>query len=161
MRFVLALLICLVPAAAAAADWGRYENARFGYAAAIPPGFEGQGEAENGDGQVFRSRDGTQLLRVYGGNLLDPDFEAAIGRAMGHAEEAGWALSYERVTPSWASYSGTRNGMIFYARAIVLCGGTQYASFEVEYPQRDLAAMNPVIDRLVGGLRATGRGAGC
>jgi hypothetical protein len=161
MRVVLALMLMLLPALARADDWGRYENARFGYALDVPPGCAGAGEADNGDGQVFRSADGTQLLRVYGGNILEADFEAAIAAAMGYAGDAGWSLSYQRATPTWASYSGTRNGMILYARAIVLCGGTQYASFELEYPRRDLAPMNAVVDRLVASLRAAGRGAGC
>src|SRR5690606_4065310 len=107
----------------------RYENARFGYALDVPPGFAGEGEAINGDGQVFRSSRGA-LLRVYGGNALEGTFEDAVNEAMAFAQQDGWGLSYERVTPSWASFSGTRNSRILYARAIALCDGTQFASFE-------------------------------
>lgn len=161
MKLLPALLFVAMAGAAFAAERSHYENSRFGYMIDIPAGFSGNGEASNGDGQVFRSTDGTQLLRVYGGNLLEQDFESSAKAAMGSAEEAGWSLSYERVTPSWASYSGTRNGQILYARAIALCGGSQFASFELEYPEADLSAMNLVIERLVAALEPTGAGISC
>jgi len=160
MRSILIVLAFLVATPVLAAAWGSYENARFGYVVDIPPGYEGEGEADNGDGQIFTSEDGTQLLRVYGGNVLE-GFEETVNTAMGYARDDGWNLSYERVTPRWASFSGTRNGMIVYARAIVLCGGEQYASFELQYPRRDLKAMNAVVERLVASLEATGNGASC
>jgi hypothetical protein len=159
----LALLLCILVFAAAPAlaqSWDSYANARFGYAIDIPPGFVGAGEAANGDGQIFDSADGTQMLRVHGGNALD-GFEAAVAVAMDGARGEGWNLSYERVTPSWASFSGTRTGMIVYARAISLCDGTQYASFELYYPERDLDAMHGVVERLVGSLEETGTALGC
>ncbi len=158
MRILLALacLMALLSPAAAQA-WGEYENGRFGYVVGVPPGFVGEGEAPNGDGQVFGSEDGTQVLRVWGGNALD-GFEATVAEAMQLARDAGWNLSYERATPTWASFSGTRNGMIVYARAVALCGGEQYASFELHYPERDLAEMNPLVERLVASLRGTGEG---
>ena len=161
MRCILALftLLILVPAASAQ-DWEAYENARFGYAIDLPPGFSGSGEPANGDGQVFFSADGTQLLRVHGGNALD-GFEEAVEGAMEAARDIGWTLTYERVTPSWASFSGTRNGLITYARAIALCGGEQYASFQLDYPERDLDRMHAVVERLVASLEPTGNGVSC
>jgi hypothetical protein len=161
MRPLVFCLFVLLAAPALAASWGSYENARFAYQLDIPPDFDSGTEADNGDGRVFRSLDGSQLLRVYGGHTLQPSFEASIDTAMDLARDAGWDLSYERVTPSWASYSGTRNGMILYARAIALCGGSSYASFELEYPAHDLEAMHPVVERLVASLTGSNAGAGC
>lgn len=161
MRFALLLALLLCAPAVLAADWGLYRNARFGYAVGIPPGFAGEGESANGDGQAFRSADGTQALSAWGGIVLERSFEAAAQTAMGFAREDGWALSYERVTPSWASWSGRRNGMILYARMIALCGGSRYAAFQLEYAERDVGQMDLVVDRLVASLRATGSGAGC
>jgi hypothetical protein len=160
MRTLLSILLVLFATAPALAQWDSYENARFGYELSVPPGFAGGGEADNGDGQVFTSEDGTQTLRVYGGNVLE-DFESEMAEAMGYARDDGWNLSYERVTPSWASFSGTRNGIIVYARAITLCDGEQYASFELRYPQRDLEPMNAVVERLVASLRETRNGISC
>ena len=160
MRALLFTIALLFSLPAFAADWGGYENARFGFFVEVPPDFEPQGEAANGDGQVFASTWGG-LLRVYGGNVLDGTFETSINEAMGFAEEAGWSLSYERVTPTWASFSGTKSGRILYARAIALCGGTQFASFELEYPRAELEPMHSVVERLVRSLRPTGRGVTC
>lgn len=161
MRTTLFLLIALFATPALAADWGFYENARFGYVIDVPPGFSWGEEAQNGDGRVFTSNDGTQTLRVYGGNILEADFETAVQAAMRYATDAGWTLSYERVTPDWTSYSGERNGMILYARAIAICDGTQFASFEYEYPKRALKAADAVVNRLVRSLREGKAGASC
>lgn len=161
MRALLFACLVLFALPAQAGDWMRYDNARFGYAVAVPPDFLWEPEADNGDGRVFRSPRGTQVLRVYGGNVLDPSFEDAVRSAMAGLRDQGWVLSYERVTPSWASYSGRRHGIILYARAIALCAGTQHASYEFEYPERDLRQVEPWIERLNTSLTATGQGLGC
>ncbi|RYE83786.1 MAG: hypothetical protein EOP19_13070 [Hyphomicrobiales bacterium] len=83
MRPILILLLILLACPALASEWGRYENARFGYVVAVPPGFSGAPEADNGDGRVFSSHDGTQTLRVFGGTVLEGDFEAEARAAMG------------------------------------------------------------------------------
>lgn len=143
------------------ATWVHYENPRFGYEISVPPNFEAGEEAANGDGLVFVTTDGTQLLRVYGGNIIEGGFKAALGRAMGAATDAGWDLSYKRVSGTWASYSGTRGDMVLYARAISLCEGRQYASFEIEYPYADLEDMRLTVEMLVASLKRTGRGTDC
>lgn len=160
MRTIFLVLFALLATPTLAADWGEYENGRFGYVIDVPPDFEWGEEAANGDGRVFTSGDGTQTLRVYGGNILEADFESSVQAAMGYARDAGWALSYERATPSWASYSGERSGMILYARAIAVCEGSQFASFEYEYPKAALKQADAVVNRLVRSLREA-EGAGC
>jgi len=162
MRLTLSLALALLALPAIAAEWTRHGNPRFGYELAIPPGFVPDGPPPtNGDGLVFVTTDGTQLLRLYGGNIVEDDFESAVGRAMDAATDAGWDLSYKRVTPRWTSYSGTRADMVLYARGIALCGGTQFASFEIEYPRADLDAMHDVVERLVASLKATNNGIDC
>lgn len=161
MRTFLITLLALIVSPALAADWGSYENARFGYVAAVPPDFSGSGEADNGDGQLFTSRDGTQTLRVYGGNILEADFEADANAAIKAAAGDGWAVSYERVTPSWASYSGSRQGLVLYVRSISLCAGTQYATFEYQYPKTAIRDADAVVEKLVRSLKETGDGVSC
>ncbi len=163
MNKLLALIaaIALSATPALAADWGHYDNARFGYAVDVPPDFNGSGEADNGDGQLFTSKDGTQTLRVYGGNILEDDFEADVQHAMGYLTGDGWALSYQRATPSWASYSGSKQGFVIYVRSIALCEGTQYATFEYKYPTKAISAADPVVEKLVRSLRATEASASC
>jgi hypothetical protein len=162
MKQIAALILFLCTAPAFAADWSRFENSRFGYSVEVPPGFRPSGAApENADGAAFASEDGTQSLTVWGGNVIEEGFESSVQAAIGFARDERWTISYGRVTPSWASYSGWRNGIVLYARTIALCGGTQYASFHYEYPERDIATLETVVDRLVRSLKATGEGEGC
>src|SRR5437588_5064694 len=48
-------------------DYRTYTNARFGYSISYPASvLVPQGESDNGDGQIFRSRDGHAEMRVFG-----------------------------------------------------------------------------------------------
>lgn len=154
MNRLLLLIPLLFAGPVLAADWTAYDNSRFGYAIDVPPDFSRDGvEPANGDGASFTSVDGTQSLAVWGGNIVEGSFESSVHAAIGFAKVDGWAISYERVTPSWASFSGWRNGIVLYARSIPLCGDAQYASFWLEYPQRDIATIEPAVDRLVRSLQ--------
>jgi len=158
MRLLLALLL-LIPLPAFAADWGHYTNTRFGYAVDVPPRFVAQGESDNGDGQVFKTP--TAVLTVFGGNVMETDFEAGVAQREQFAKDASWAITYQVSSPQKSSWSGKRGGRILYGRMIALCGGQQFASFELEYSSADLKAFNPVVDRLVSSLRATEGSASC
>lgn len=161
MRKIAIFLFVLLAGPALAAGWGRYENARFGYEVGVPPGFDWGEEADNGDGIVFTKSDGTQVMRAYGGNVMEPDFELAAGQSADFFDDQGWNITYQRTTPSWASFSGTKGGKVLYVRMISLCDGDQYATFELEYPKRDLSKMDSVVGRLVGSLVETGTGVSC
>jgi len=158
MRLLLALLL-LIPLPAFAADWGHYTNTRFGYAVDVQPRFVAQGESDNGDGQVFKTP--TAVLTVFGGNVMETDFEAEVAQREQFAKDEGWAITYQVSSPQKASWSGKRGGRILYGRMIALCGGQQFASFELEYSSADLKAFNTVVDRLVSSLRATEGSASC
>jgi len=153
MRLLLALLL-LLPLPATAAEWSHYGNARFGYGIDVPPGFIGQGEADNGDGQVFKTP--TATLTVFGGNITAADFEAEVIQRQRFAEQDKWAITYQVSTPQTASWSGKRGGRILYARMIALCGGEQFGSFALEYSSVDRKAFDPMVERLVSTLQATG-----
>lgn len=154
MRVILLALLSLVTLipAVLAGEWNHYQNARFGYDIAVPPSFTGKGEAANGDGQVFTSRNGRETLRVWGSNIAIDDFSAATLAAIETARAAGVKVTYEATTPTWASYSGIRSGTVVYVRMIALCSGTQYAAFALEYPKQDMAKFDMVVDKLVKSL---------
>jgi hypothetical protein len=150
MRFVVLLIFALCCAPALADDWGSYENGRFGYTIDVPPGFTWGKQSDNGDGRRFRS--GATRLAVWGGQIVEDSFEGAAQAAIGFAAGDGWAISYEAVTPSWASYSGTQGQRVLYERMIALCDG-QYAAFRLEYSAVDIGELGPVVDRLVQSLK--------
>ena len=153
MRIVLiALLICLaIPAFAQSGE--RYENARYGYLIDIPPGFVGMGESANGDGQAYAIEGRPTELAVWGGTLLG-GFERTVDQRMGWDEDEGWAITYQVITPRWASYSATKNGQILYQRMILLCDGASYAAFRIHYSVSDSANMSLAIETMVTALRS-------
>lgn len=155
MRFVFAFIALLLTIPAQAAEWDSYVNSRYGYAVGIPPGFTGQGESESGDGQVFRSRDGSQTLTVWGGYLTGGDFTNEMAARKRSDTEAGWTISYEASSPQWISYSGTRSGLVLYARGIARCGD-QYSMWRMVYSKQDVVRLDSVIEKLVQTFRAGG-----
>ena len=58
-------------------------------------------------------------------------------------------------------FGAERNGMILYTRTIAVCEGSQFASFDYEYPKTALKDADAVVDRLVRSFRETEAGAGC
>ena len=63
-----------------------YRNEKYEYSILIPSNFNGMGESESGDGQVFVSPDGDTHIRVFGGynsqtllgTSFDEEFQAAV-----------------------------------------------------------------------------------
>lgn len=152
MRPLFLLVFALLITPALADDWGGYENARFGYAIDVPPGFTWGKEADNGDGRSFR--DGATKLAVWGGYVVEPSFESDVATAIGFAADDGWTINYQSVTPSWASYSGTQGKRVLYQRMITLCDGA-YAAFRLEYSAVDIGRLEPVVNRLVQTLKGS------
>lgn len=146
MRVLIFLVLTALAAPALAASWEAYGNARFGYSIEVPPGFDWGKEADNGDGRAFR--DGATKLFVWGGNIIEDSFEDAVAAAQALSGDDGWTITYEAVTPSWASFSGTQGMRILYQRMIRLCDA-QYAAFRLEYSAVDIGKLEPVVNRLV------------
>ena len=159
MRALLVCVVLFLAPSAFAADWSHYVNVRYGFATDVPPGFAGQGEAANSDGQVFATP--TAELRVFGANIFASDFEAEVREREASDAADGWGLTYKVSTPAAASWSGRQGGRILYVRAIALCAGTQIGVIRFTYMRSDLAAFDPVVERLVRAFRATDESAMC
>lgn len=146
-----ACLLVLAAMPVQAQFWTSYTNARFGYGLDIPPGYEGQGESDNGDGQLFYLPDRQHELRVWGGwsTAGAGNFEGESANRLSEDAGDGWQMSYQASTPQWATWSATRGEFILYQRMITLCDGNSYAAFRLVYPARDLSAMHETIAGLV------------
>lgn len=153
MRFALILLLSLFALPALAQGWGHYDNARFGYGLDIPPGFVGQGESGNGDGQAFALAGKPIALLVWGGLLAMTDFEGEVAARLRDDAQAGWSLTYQAVTPRWASWSGQKGSRILYRRLVALCDGASYGAFSAEYSIADRVMMDAAVERMAGSLR--------
>lgn len=152
--WALAALALSFPALAAD-DWATYANPRFGFSAAVPPGFSLAQESDNGDGATFRSDDGRSELLLFGTSLVDGDFSGEVRQRIGWDRNEGWDISYDKVTKGWASYSGAKGPDILYVRGVILCDASA-AYFHLRYPQDALKQFNPVIGRMVKSLRPAG-----
>ncbi|RYH00582.1 MAG: hypothetical protein EON57_10905 [Alphaproteobacteria bacterium] len=153
------MLLALFATPLYAAEWGHYVNERFGVEADVPPGFAPGTEPANGDGLGFSTP--TAQLSIYGSLIVEGDFESAVAQRMQWTKDDGWAITYQAVTPSWASWSGKRGSRILYVRAIRMCDGEMYGAFELEYSEADLKAFDPVVGRLVRSLKDSGTGWQC
>jgi len=71
------------------------------------------------------------------------------------AKKDGWKISYSRVKPEWASYSGTRGDRILYVRGMWLCEDAA-AFLQLEYRKQDLKAYDMIIKRMVASLKPVG-----
>jgi hypothetical protein len=150
---IVALSTMLSLAAVQASEWTPYANARFNYQVEIPPGFSSIAEAENGDGGTSQSSDDRSELRVWGGYLTEGSFgDEVTWRIDGDIKE-GWQVPYRKVRPDWASWSGKKQGRIFYQRTVAACEGAS-ASFRIEYDATQAKAFDGIVARLVKSLRA-------
>jgi hypothetical protein len=160
MRILLALglaaCVLIVPAFARELGWGRYDNARFGYVAGIPPGFSGYGESDNGDGQIFDDSAKGQVLSFWGSRLAEESFEEAVKARVGYTERDGWNIAAQTVTPRWANFSGVLGQRMFNARMILLCDGQSYAVMTVQYSVIHAGVMQDRLPQLEDMFRARG-----
>ncbi|RVD23975.1 MAG: hypothetical protein EOQ27_01785 [Mesorhizobium sp.] len=152
-RFLLSLVsILFFSTLLQAQAWQPFGVRQFGFTFDVPPGFvltqrSDQGAAFRGANEAF--------LAVWGARLGKASFRAEIKHRMVEDEKAGWKLTYRRVTPRWASYSGINNGQIRYVRAIAICDD-RAALFTINYSKSEKIPYDPVVVRMVRSLKAEG-----
>lgn len=155
MRNALAALIAIALTIPALAQpiWGYYENARYAYAIDLPPGFEGQGESDNGDGQIFLLDGRVARLTVWGGFFsVEPNFEAEANGRLAEDTSSGWGLTAQSTTATWATWSATQSGRVMHQHMIALCDGQSYAAMRLDYAQTDRPKLDPIVDQLMASL---------
>ena len=144
-----AFVLALLPIGAA--DWGHYENDRFGFSIDVPPRFVAQGESYNGDGNRFTTP--TAELRAFAGNLVEESFEEEAATGQSVLSDDGYAITYQATTPRFAVMSGRKGGRVLYERLVAICGTDAFMGFSLEYSVADLKAFDAIIDRLTASLK--------
>jgi hypothetical protein len=119
-----------------------YSNARYGYSIAYPAGILiPQGEADNGDGQKFLSKDGSASMLAFGSNRmersLNDEFQAA---------QANRNVTYKILKRDMFVVSGTDNGKIFYQKTLLR--GDVFKTFIIEYDEGDRATFDTITSRV-------------
>ncbi|TPI29155.1 hypothetical protein FJW08_18915 [Mesorhizobium sp. B3-2-1] len=152
-HILLSLVVGIMPTSPLGAQgWQAFGIRHFGFVFDVPPGFvltqhSDQGAAFEGKNKAF--------LAVWGAQLGNPSFRTEIEHRMAVNEKDGWKLTYKRVTPQWASYSGLKDGQVLYVRAIKVCGD-RAALFTVSYSRDEKIPYDPIVIRMVRSLRADG-----
>lgn len=146
--FLIALTVFVLAGIVSAAQtptYKTYNNARFAYSILYPANLlKPQGEAENGDGQAFRSADGHALMRVWGGyNANNESLRAVYDQAV---SEWGAGVSYKVIKPDWFVVSALVNGKIHYRKTMLRKDVLK--TFEIEYDESQKANYDSVTARI-------------
>lgn len=148
MRYLFLVLSLVLLAQTVFADdvYHTYHNKRFGYSISYPKGIlYPQGEADNGDGQKFLSKDADASLIVYGLNnglnqsLEDLYHEESRG---GMSDNPKKVVTYRVMKDNWFVISGYNSGKVFYQKTIL--NKDQFMSFYIEYPESKKKIYDPV-----------------
>lgn len=124
-----------------------YQNARFGYQIIYPKRLLfPQGEADNGDGQTFLSKNSEVRLAAYGSyNALDETLETAFRDAArgGLADAPTRVVTDKRLGDNWFSVSGFEEGYVFYSKRVLI--GDRFVGFDMRYPEDQRAIWDPIV----------------
>jgi hypothetical protein len=142
---ILALLAQPLLAGPPPGSYRTYANARFKYSISYPADLLApQGEAENGDGQVFRAKDGSAEMRVYGG--YNAGNETLRGRYEELTRKWGNGVTYKVIRQDWFVVSATVSGKIHYQKTMLR--GDTFKTFEIEYDAERASTYNAVTARI-------------
>lgn len=154
------LLTCIglacIASASAQEDWTPYRISRYSFIFDIPPGFKlfkGH-EEENVEGGLFKNPEG-DILSVWGMSLKQGDFALAVEDQKQKDEADGWEITYQHITPKWAAYSGIRDGVIRYMKAIPVCDD-RAAFFYMDYDRNMKNEYDPVINQMEKSMKREG-----
>ena len=127
-------------------NYKTYTNARFKYSISYPADLlVPQGEAENGDGQVFKEKSNSSVeMRVYGGyNVLNETLRSRYAKL---TREWGNGVTYKVIRQDWFVVSAMVKGKIHYQKTILR--GDTFKTFEIEYDAVRGSTYNDVTDRI-------------
>lgn len=111
-----------------------YQNARYNFSIAYPSTLVPEGEADNGDGQVFRSHDDTVMMRAWGSNNISNEtLREALNAAIADIEEMGdGKATYKFMGRNFFVVSGVRGGNVVYQKTLMR--GDVFKTFLIGYP---------------------------
>ena len=152
LRTLLVALVAVLPAAAEE-GWTTYVNDRFGTVVEYPDIFDHLDRPpENGDGQTFRTRDGSARLSAYGFYNVE---EEAMRQLMLRQKQQGVAYTYSAATRDSFALSGTKGGRVLYTRCIMSAQSSDTVNcVELEYPESEIRRWDGIVTRVSRSLRS-------
>ncbi len=123
--------------------WAKYQNARYGYTVSYPSDLlMPQGEADNGDGQIFLNN--TAEMRVYGSNIL---LNKTLSRKLDSIVKQQKSVTYKLLRKNFFVVSGTNEGRIFYQKTIAGPDGA-FITFYIEYDADKRADYDKIVTKI-------------
>ncbi len=149
LRLIPLLILLVTVASAQQLDYQTYSNTRFGYTVEYPAKLLiAQGEADNGDGQAFRSSDGRCEMLVYASyNALNETLKSVYRKELsGHSR-----VTYRLLRPTFFVVSGIDNTRVFYRKTIYRSG--IFYTLQISYPVSEKALYDSVTARVAKSFR--------
>lgn len=133
-------------------DFKKYVNGRFGYEISYPETILlPQGESDNGDGQLFMTKEGDAGMTVYGRNsalneTLESNFQMEIKEKT--KESPDKRVTYKRLKGNSYVVSGYYEEKIFYQKTMYIRDVDTFLSFYIEYPKTKKNNYDPVVSKI-------------
>jgi hypothetical protein len=151
---------------AAAENWARQINERFGTSVEVPETFKPATDPDEIISREVESRtlvsaDGRAEVRLMGsyGPSAFGSFANYRAEVLELLRQEGTALSYKASGKNWFTFSGRNGDSIEYVKVIAGCAGAVGHELWVRYPAAEKAEYDAVVSRLARSLR--GRAANC
>ncbi len=133
-----------------------YCNAHFAYCIQYPKGIiYPQPESQNGDGRVFKNKQGEEVLTVFGRMNADPDggtisleqqYDDDLHGALEENGNKDRVITYQKLDKTFFVISGYKKGKIFYQKTILKQDAFAYAI--LEYSENEKKIFDKVSTRL-------------
>jgi len=141
--------------AGVSSEYGQYRNQRFDFSIPYPKTILfPQGESDNGDGQVFLSRDSTIRLIAYGGFASEQSIRERYADALSEARirSDSTVITYKPQKKNWFVISGIDNesGIIFYQKEFLVNG--VFKRFIITYPESKKKSLDKIITKISRGF---------
>ena len=148
----LIIVALLAQSAGAQKQYKTYSNARFEYSISYPSDLlKPQGEADNNDGQVFKSADGTTEMRVYGSyNMLNQTLQQIYDDAIN--EIGATNVSYKLLRSKFFVVSGKKNDKIYYRKTVQ--DGDKLLTFSIEYDATNKSVYDGVTAKIANSFKS-------
>ena len=98
----------------------------------------------------FVSPDGSASFGTHQMRANRSDLGGDIDRMA--AARDGEEITYLRRGPSWVAVSGYRDGLIFYRKSNLACGGSRWNQIELVYPRAAKREMDAPVARIASGM---------
>lgn len=133
------------------ANYSRYYNLLYGYRVDFPKNLlTPQPEAGNGDGRIFKDKQGNAILTVYGSRLdtLSVRFKQDLASITTSKLNS---ITYQKLAPSFSIISGFKGDTVFYYKRVATDEGL--ATMLLEYPKSDSTKYKPAVIAVSRSLR--------